>query len=45
MAAGLPLTEALIAVDLARRQTGTGAGDRMAIEQDRAAILSGVMRA
>ena len=43
MAAGLPLTEALIAVDLARRQTGTGAGDRMAIEQDRAAILSGVM--
>lgn len=43
MAAGLPLTEEMIAVDLARRQTGTGAGDRMAIEQDRAAILSGVM--
>lgn len=43
MAAGLTITEEMIAVDLRRRQTGTGAGDRMAIEQDRAAILSGVM--
>ncbi|HRR35068.1 MAG TPA: chorismate synthase, partial [Kiritimatiellia bacterium] len=43
MAAGLPITEEMIAADLARRQTGAGAGDRMAIEQDRAAILSGVM--
>lgn len=43
MAAGLPLTEAMIAVDLARRQAGAGAGGRMAIEQDHAAILSGVM--
>jgi len=41
--AGLPLTEDLIAADLARRQTGTGAGDRMAIEHDRAQILAGVM--
>ena len=43
MVAGLPLTEAMIAVDLARRQAGAGAGGRMAIEQDHAAILSGVM--
>ena len=43
MVAGLPLTEAMIAVDLARRQAGVGAGGRMAIEQDHAAILSGVM--
>jgi chorismate synthase len=43
MPAGLPLDEDLIAVDLARRQTGTGAGDRMAIERDRAQILAGVM--
>jgi chorismate synthase len=43
MPAGLPLTEDLIALDLARRQTGTGTGDRMAIEQDRAQILAGVM--
>ena len=43
MPAGLPLDETLIAADLARRQTGTGAGDRMAIEHDRAQILAGVM--
>jgi len=41
--AGLPLTEDLIAADLARRQTGSGAGERMAIEKDRAQILAGVM--
>ena len=43
MVAGLPLTEETIAEDLARRQTGTGSGDRMAIERDHAALLSGVM--
>jgi len=43
MPAGLPLDETLIAADLARRQTGPGAGDRMAIEHDRAQILAGVM--
>jgi len=39
----LPLTEALIAQDLVRRQAPLGAGGRMAIETDRAQILSGVM--
>jgi chorismate synthase len=43
MPAGLPLDEGLVAVDLARRQTGAGAGGRMAIEKDRARILAGVM--
>jgi chorismate synthase len=43
MAAGLPVNEELIAADLARRQSGAGAGERMAIEQDRARILAGVM--
>jgi len=43
MPAGLPLDEDLLAADLARRQTGAGTGDRMAIEQDRARILAGVM--
>lgn len=43
MPAGLPLDEDLIALDLVRRQTGTGTGDRMAIEKDRAQILAGVM--
>ena len=43
MPAGLPLTEALIAQDLARRQAPLGAGGRMKIETDRAQILSGVM--
>ncbi len=43
MPAGLALTEETIAADLARRQTGAGAGGRMAIEKDRAVILAGVM--
>jgi chorismate synthase len=42
--AGLPLTADEIAVDLARRQLGYGRGRRMAIEHDRAEILSGVRR-
>jgi chorismate synthase len=40
--AGLPLTADDIARDLARRQLGYGRGRRMAIERDRAGILSGV---
>ncbi len=41
--AGLPLTAAEIAVDLARRQRGYGRGARStSIEQDRAEILGGV---
>jgi chorismate synthase len=40
--AGLPLNEDQIGADLARRQLGYGRGRRMAIEQDRAEILSGV---
>ncbi len=43
MPAGLPLDEDLLVADLVRRQTGTGSGDRMAIEKDRAQILAGVM--
>jgi len=42
--AGLPLSEELIARDLARRQQGYGRGGRMRIEQDRAEITGGVMR-
>jgi chorismate synthase len=42
--AGLPLSADDIGVDLARRQLGYGRGRRMAIEQDRAEILSGVRR-
>lgn len=42
--AGLRLTPANLAPDLARRQLGYGRGRRMAIEQDRAEILSGVRR-
>ena len=41
--AGLPVTPELIAADLGRRQRGTGSGGRMAIEQDQAQILGGVM--
>ncbi len=41
--AGLPLTPALLAADLARRQQGYGAGPRMKLEQDAAQILGGVM--
>lgn len=42
--AGLALTAEDIAPDLARRQLGYGRGRRMAIEKDRAEILSGVRR-
>ena len=41
--AGLPLDEDLIRADLARRQIALGAGGRMAIETDRAAIVGGVL--
>lgn len=41
--AGMELNEEMIIADLARRQSGAGSGDRMAIEKDRAHILSGVM--
>ena len=41
--AGLPVTPELIAADLGRRQRGAGSGGRMAIEQDAAQILGGVM--
>jgi chorismate synthase len=40
--AGLTLTADDLAVDLGRRQLGYGRGRRMAIEKDRAEILSGV---
>ncbi|MBI4241901.1 MAG: chorismate synthase [Candidatus Rokubacteria bacterium] len=40
--AGLPLTEADINQDLARRQRGYGRGGRMKIERDQVHILSGV---
>jgi len=40
--AGVPLSEAVIALDLARRQLGHGRGGRMKIESDQAEILSGV---
>jgi chorismate synthase len=43
MPAGLSITPDDLAVDLARRQHGAGSGGRMAIEQDRAQILGGVM--
>ena len=42
--AGLPLKADDLSPDLARRQLGYGRGRRMAIEQDRAEILSGVRR-
>jgi chorismate synthase len=42
--AGLTLAPDDLARDLARRQLGYGRGRRMAIEQDRAEILSGVRR-
>jgi len=42
--AGLPLAADDLAPDLARRQLGYGRGRRMAIEKDRAEILSGVRR-
>ncbi len=40
--AGIALDQARIDADLARRQSGYGRGGRMAIETDRALILSGV---
>lgn len=40
--AGLPLTEADVAADLARRQGGYGRGGRMKIEKDHAEIVGGV---
>ena len=40
--AGLPVEVDLINADLARRQRGYGRGGRMAIETDKATILSGV---
>jgi chorismate synthase len=43
MPAGVPLDEAAVARDLARRQGGFGASARMKIEQDRARITGGVM--
>src|SRR5690348_2922413 len=42
--AGLAIDADYIARDLARRQLGYGRGRRMAIEQDRANILSGIRR-
>lgn len=44
MPAGLSLSAADFSGDLRRRQLGYGRGRRMAIEQDRAEILSGVRR-
>ena len=40
--AGLPLTEAEINEDLARRQKGYGRGGRMKIERDRVHLTSGI---
>ena len=40
--AGVPVEAAAIDADLARRQSGYGRGGRMAIESDRAVILSGI---
>ncbi len=42
MPAGLPLSEQYITAELVRRQKGYGRSSRMAIEQDRAQIISGV---
>jgi len=44
MPAGLPIAAEDLTRDLARRQLGYGRGRRMAIEQDRAEILSGIRR-
>lgn len=41
--AGLPVDSEVINSDLERRQRGYGRGNRMAIEQDRVEILSGVL--
>lgn len=42
--AGLPVDEELINAQLSRRQFGYGRGGRMQVEQDKAEILSGVIR-
>src|SRR3954470_3425226 len=42
MPAGVPIDADAILIDLRRRQGGYGRGRRMAIESDRAEILSGV---
>src|ERR671931_2782263 len=44
MPSGLPIDQDAITRDLRRRQGGYGRGRRMAIESDRAEILSGVRR-
>ena len=44
MPAGVPLAEADLSPDLARRQLGYGRGRRMAIERDRAEIKAGIRR-
>src|SRR3954462_12357210 len=44
MPAGVPIDAPAITRDLRRRQGGYGRGRRMAIESDRAEILSGVRR-
>ena len=41
--AGLPLETSIIDLELARRQKGHGAGERMKIEKDAVQILSGVL--
>jgi len=41
--AGLPLDVSIIDIELARRQKGYGAGERMKIEKDSVQILSGVL--
>lgn len=41
--AGLPVSTQAIQVDLARRQSGYGAGPRMKIESDQALLLGGIM--
>jgi len=43
MPAGLPLDNAIIDLELARRQKGFGCGDRMKIEADTIQMLGGVM--
>lgn len=42
--AGLPIDEDYLTAQMARRQLGYGRGGRMQIEQDRAEIVSGVIR-
>jgi chorismate synthase len=44
MPAGLPLSDATLTPDMARRQLGYGRGGRMGIEKDGARITGGVMK-